>query len=116
MSSCVGQLAAAEERSIVPPTSDYASFFEEAASSNAASDAADEVAGEATGDSSCDAGYVVPCLPPPCADFYRLRFPCSYVWAEGLILKRDNQAANRPLVLDLNTDEVLLTVGDLDFD
>jgi Putative beta barrel porin-7 (BBP7) len=56
-----------------------------------------------------------PCMPP-CEDCHRLRFPTSYVWAEGLILTRDNDARNRPLVLDLNTRDVLLTVGDLDFD
>jgi hypothetical protein len=42
--------------------------------------------------------------------------PCSYVWAEALILERNNRSDDRPLVFDLNTDEELLTVGDLDFD
>jgi hypothetical protein len=42
--------------------------------------------------------------------------PCSYFWAEGLILGRDNQSRGRPLALDLNTDEVLLSTGDSDFD
>ncbi|MCI0331735.1 MAG: BBP7 family outer membrane beta-barrel protein [Planctomycetes bacterium] len=42
--------------------------------------------------------------------------PCSYFWAEGLILGRDNQSDGQPLVLDLNTNEVLFSTGDLDFD
>lgn len=41
--------------------------------------------------------------------------PRAYVWAEGLVLTRDNDSANRPLVLDVNTNDVLLTIGDLDF-
>jgi len=42
--------------------------------------------------------------------------PCHYAWAEGLILGRNNRGADRPLVLNLNTNDVLLSVGDLDFD
>jgi hypothetical protein len=42
--------------------------------------------------------------------------PDVYVWAEGLVLARDNQAKDQPLVLDLNTNEELLSAGDLDFD
>jgi hypothetical protein len=58
--------------------------------------------------------------PPIISEFsghndYLARSHGAYVWAEGLVLKRDNDSANRPLVLDLNTDEVLLAVGDLDF-
>jgi Putative beta barrel porin-7 (BBP7) len=49
-------------------------------------------------------------------EFGCLLCPCNYVWAEALILSRDNQAHNRPLVLDLNTNEVLLSTDDLDFD
>jgi hypothetical protein len=56
-----------------------------------------------------------PCAPP-CEDCNRLRYPTSYVWAEGLILTRDNDARNRPLVLDVNSGDVLLSVGDTDFD
>jgi hypothetical protein len=42
--------------------------------------------------------------------------PCTYVWAEGLILSRDNQSDDQPLALDLNTNDVLLGTDDLDFD
>jgi hypothetical protein len=42
--------------------------------------------------------------------------PCSYIVVEGLILGRDNQSGDQPLVIDLNTDEELLDSGDLDFD
>ena len=42
--------------------------------------------------------------------------PCGYVWTEALVLERNNRSANQALVLDLNTDEVLLSAGDLDFD
>jgi hypothetical protein len=42
--------------------------------------------------------------------------PCAYGWAEGLILSRDNRAEDDELVLDVDTDEELLEVGDLDFD
>jgi hypothetical protein len=38
------------------------------------------------------------------------------VWAEALILGRDNDSSNQPLVIDLNTDEVLLSTNTLDFD
>lgn len=61
---------------------------------------------------SCgDAVVPADCFSGPC----RL-CPCAYVWAEALILERDNQADDRPLVFDLNTDEELLDTGDLDFD
>jgi hypothetical protein len=42
--------------------------------------------------------------------------PSTYGYVEGLFMDRDNDAIDRPLVLDLNTNEVLLTTGDLDFD
>ncbi len=42
--------------------------------------------------------------------------PCGYGSVEGLILDRDNRSAARPLVLDVNTDEVLLSTEDLNFD
>jgi hypothetical protein len=41
--------------------------------------------------------------------------PCDYFWAEGLLLTRDNQSRHRPLVLDLNNNDVLLKTNDLDF-
>lgn len=41
--------------------------------------------------------------------------PCTYGYVEGLIFDRNNQAANRPLVLDANTGAVLQRAGDLDF-
>jgi hypothetical protein len=41
--------------------------------------------------------------------------PCASVWAEGLILGRNNRSSDRPLVLDLNTTEDLLGTDDLDF-
>src|SRR5262245_28411899 len=50
------------------------------------------------------------------SEFGCLLCPCNYVWAEALILGRDNQAHNRPLVLDLNTNDVLLSTDDVDFD
>jgi hypothetical protein len=40
----------------------------------------------------------------------------SWVWAEGLVVSRDNSSSDAGLVLDLNTNEVQLTAGDLDFD
>ena len=52
---------------------------------------------------------------PPCAVGCDHACPRGYAWVEGLVLTRDNDSANRPLVLDVNTDEVLLTTGDLDF-
>lgn len=42
--------------------------------------------------------------------------PCNYFWAEGLILGRDNQSRNRPLVQNVNTEETLRGTGDLDLD
>jgi hypothetical protein len=42
--------------------------------------------------------------------------PCGYAWAEGLLVTRDNGSADQPLVIDLNTDDELLTTDDLDFD
>jgi hypothetical protein len=54
----------------------------------------------------------VECAPTECCQLC----PCGYVWAEALILDRNNRSANQALVLDLNTDEVLLSAGDLDFD
>lgn len=50
-----------------------------------------------------------------CGNCYNL-CPCNYFWAEGLILSRDNQSRNRPLALDVNTDETLRGTGDLDLD
>ena len=41
--------------------------------------------------------------------------PCTYGWVEGLILWRNNQALNQPLVLNLNTEQTLLSARDLDF-
>ncbi len=41
--------------------------------------------------------------------------PCTYGWVEGLILRRNNQSFNQPLVLNLNTGEPLLSTGDLGF-
>jgi hypothetical protein len=65
-------------------------------------------------DTACCQSSMTPCTVGCCGCGNGC--PCGYAWAEGLILTRDNDSANRPLVLDLNTDEVLLTVGDLDFD
>jgi hypothetical protein len=42
--------------------------------------------------------------------------PCTYGWAEGMLLWRDNDAGNRPLVINLNTQDTLISTGDLDFD
>jgi hypothetical protein len=42
--------------------------------------------------------------------------PCTYGWAEALIMWRDSDATNRPLVINLNTQETLISTGDLDFD
>jgi hypothetical protein len=42
--------------------------------------------------------------------------PCTYGWADMLILWRDNDATNRPLVINLNTGESLISTGDLGFD
>lgn len=39
--------------------------------------------------------------------------PCRYGYVEGLILDRNNQAANQPLVLNQNTGATLLSVGNL---
>ena len=41
--------------------------------------------------------------------------PCSYGYVEGLIYWRENGAGSRPLALDLNTGDILLNAGDLDF-
>ena len=99
LGSFVGQTAAAEEQSAAPLLDADAGSYH----------------GEACNCEACDAACCEPYMTPGtvrCSSCC----PCSYAWAEGLILTRDNQSANRPLVLDLNTDEVLLTVGDLDFD
>lgn len=42
--------------------------------------------------------------------------PCTYGWADMLLLWRDNDATNRPLVTNLNTGESLISTGDLGFD
>jgi Putative beta barrel porin-7 (BBP7) len=42
--------------------------------------------------------------------------PCSYGWAEGLLLWRDNQSTNRPIVINLNTQDTLIAPDDLNFD
>jgi hypothetical protein len=52
------------------------------------------------------------CCPDMCCNLC----PCSYFVVEALIVGRDNQSGDQPLVLDLNTDEELLDSGDLDFD
>jgi hypothetical protein len=57
-------------------------------------------------DQCCDDGCCIACRPCPCA----------YAYVDGLILERDNQAAGRPLVLNLDTEEVLLNMDDIDFD
>jgi hypothetical protein len=68
--------------------------------------------GEATAPGSGYCGSEEPCL-----DEFGCRVcPLGYIWAEALILGRENQTDNRPLVLDLNSNEVLLTTDDLDFD
>src|SRR5262245_11136409 len=49
-----------------------------------------------------DSGYDadVTCCYDTCCNLC----PCSYAWAEGLIVGRDNRSSDQPLVLDLNTD------------
>jgi hypothetical protein len=42
--------------------------------------------------------------------------PCTYTWAEGLLMWRDNQSTNRPVVINLNTQDTLIGAGDLNFD
>jgi hypothetical protein len=42
--------------------------------------------------------------------------PCTYAWAEGLMLWRDNDAMGRAVVLDLNTGDALISADDPDFD
>jgi hypothetical protein len=42
--------------------------------------------------------------------------PCGYAWVDGLLVTRDNDSNTQPLVSDLNTQDVLLTTDDLDFD
>src|SRR5689334_13326525 len=42
--------------------------------------------------------------------------PCTYGWADALILWRDNDATNRPLVINLNSGQSLISTGDLGFD
>ena len=65
-----------------------------------------------TNDYGCD-GWSDECcnLIPSCK-----MCPCTYGWAEGLMLWRDNQATNRPVVINLNTSDTLISTGDLDFD
>ena len=64
---------------------------------------ADEASDWATGKSCCE------------TDLCCNMCPCNYVWVEGLILERNNYAFDQALVLNLNTDEVLLATDDLDF-
>ena len=63
---------------------------------------------------SADAPYGDPCMAPDagCCDN---DCPRAYAWADGLVLTRDNDSPNRPLVLDVNANEVVLTTCDLDF-
>ncbi len=42
--------------------------------------------------------------------------PCTYTWAEGLLMWRDNQSTNRPIVINLNTQDTLIGTNDLNFD
>src|SRR6476659_1932876 len=42
--------------------------------------------------------------------------PCTYAWGEGLIMWRDNQSTNRPIVSNLNTQDTLIGTNDLNFD
>jgi hypothetical protein len=42
--------------------------------------------------------------------------PCAYGWVDALILWREDGADDRPLVLDLNSNAVLLETDDVDFD
>ena len=42
--------------------------------------------------------------------------PCTYAWAEGLLMWRDNQSTNRPIVINLNTQDTLISTNDLNFD
>jgi hypothetical protein len=42
--------------------------------------------------------------------------PCGYAWVDGLLVSRDNGASGQAIVLDLNTDEVLASSDDVDFD
>ena len=41
--------------------------------------------------------------------------PCLYGWVDGVVLWRDNQAVNQPLVQNLNTGDPLLSAGDPGF-
>ena len=65
-----------------------------------------------TDDSGCD-GWSDECrnLMPSCK-----MCPCTYGWAEGLLLWRDNQSTNRPIVINLNTQDTLISTNDLNFD
>lgn len=42
--------------------------------------------------------------------------PCTYGWADGLILWRENHGSDGTVVLNLNTSESLISTDDLDFD
>lgn len=42
--------------------------------------------------------------------------PCDYIVLEGLMMQRDNQGLNNPLVQNINSGATLLSVGDLNFD
>lgn len=50
------------------------------------------------------------CLPPCCR-----MCPCQYAWVDGLILWRDNQGRNQPLVQDLTQTTTFLSTRDIDF-
>jgi hypothetical protein len=62
---------------------------------------------------ACDVDSGECYVPSPCCGQL---CPCRYFWAEALILDRDNQADDRAMVLNLNTNAELLRAGDLDFD
>jgi hypothetical protein len=64
---------------------------------------------------SCPAADVC-CDDASCCAYECRTCPCVYAYVDGLILERDNQAAGRRLVRDLDTDEVLMNMDDLDFD
>lgn len=67
-----------------------------------------------TGACGCDDNCGCDC-DDDCCDIGFTLCPCAYAFVEGLYWDRDNNSINQPLVLNLNTNQVLLTTHDLDF-
>jgi hypothetical protein len=75
------------------------------------------IADESQGESRTADGGVNDCSDDCCCLLPTSKMcPCTYGWADALLLWRDNDATNRPLVINLNSGESLISTGDLGFD